>query len=423
MKTIFKTLFSTPHNDWLGRTLYQINNILVLLFFVLTFLVWGGTGYSAGVMLLLSPLALFIKNRPLQLTKEHYLLMLALILMFASHSFAVFRGNPNFEFSDLDHPMRFILIIPVMLYLMKVGFNQTWFWIGVYAAGLICGWQSITFSSGEFGTRVSGPFNPIIWGDVALVFCLTLAVKAYYIVIDANKAKVPKLMEFTLVLIAIIGAGAGVILSGSRGAWLATLFLISLAIAYSLTKLPLKRNILLISLAIILSLTAYSFTPTIKLRVNQVINELNAFELNSSNRTSTGLRLQMWYTSIKALQLNPIVGVGKFGLTKLEEQLVSEGKVNRWVATKTGQQHSDFFDSMAKNGLIGISILLLFYFSNIKAGLTLTALYSKIIILTTVAYIGFGLTNTIFVGMNGTMFYLVFIIYNLIIGKTPLTSS
>lgn len=415
--------FNTPHESGLGKTLYQFNGLLVLTFFILTFLVWGGTGYSAGIMLLLSPLALFVKDRPLQITKEHYLIILAFSLMFVAHASAIYRGNSAAEITDLDQPMRFILIIPIFLYLKKVGFNQTWFWLGIYLAGLICGWQSIAYTAGEYGTRVSGPFNPIIWGDIGLVFCLVIGVKIHHLIKNKPQTLIPKYIELSTAAISLIAASIGVILSGSRGAWLTVILLALLFLTIAFVTLPKRISLAFTSVMIICSVLAYAYIPTVNVRINQVINELSSFELTSSNRSSTGLRLQMWYTSIIAFQESPIIGLGKSGLTELEKRLVNEDKINNWVVTESSQQHSDLFDMLAKSGALGVLILIFFYYSTMKAGSALIPPYSSTIVMTTLAYIGFGLTNTIFIGMNGTMFFLVFTVFTIVAGEREVTSK
>lgn len=397
-----------PQNT-LGKVLYHLNGLFVFLFFALTFIVWGGTGYSFGIMLLLSPLAFFVKGNPIQLTPELKWLFLALTLMFFMLLIGAVRGDPNARTSYGDLPMRFILIIPVILYLLKTRFHTSWLWWGLVAAGLICGYKSLTFESGLHGSRVYGPFNPILWGNTALIVALALLLYCKTLLSQLKASHLAK-VQLAFAILATMGAILGIVLSGSRGAWLAIILFALLYASLQIVKLGLRKGgsvfLATVAFTAVSSFAAYQVFPTVQNRADALFNELITFELSSSNQTSTGLRLQMWYTSLLAAQQAPLFGLGRYQLNQLEFQLVEQGKINNWAATATNHQHSDILDALAKTGLVGVATLLLFYYSAFRAFNSISVPFNTIGKALLIGYVFFGLTDTIFQGMNGTMFFL-----------------
>lgn len=383
----------------------HMNGLVVLVFFTLTFLIWGGTGYSIAIALFISPFVLWIPTTQPQpnpiLLKP---LFAALFAMFLMHYWFEARGD-SFKYWEFDHPSRYLLIIPVLLMMRKFTLPAVYFWLGVYVAGIVCGYESLTYK----GSRIWGPFNPIIWGDIALVIALFIAVRLKSCFGSFNNLRHSKpIIEAVFWIIPLMGALIGIARSGSRGAWLTILMLAGLLIIYLLFKAGLKKAIAVLITTIVLAVSVYQAPQTtIKNRVDLVINELQTFQLGQGRATSTGLRLEMWYTSVIAFSKNPLFGLGKLGLQELEEELLAEGKIHEWVVSQSSQQHSDVLDSLAKGGLLGVLVLIAFYAALLKLATTFVDRHARtLLLLLTLSYIGFGITNTILVGMNGTMFLL-----------------
>lgn len=383
--------------------LSHANGLIVFVFFLLTFLVWGGTGYSIAVALLLSPLAIWLGN-DVALTQRHKQLAYALLAMFLMHYWFEFRGD-DLKYWEFDHPSRFLLIIPILFLFSKIQYPKAYFWAGVFIAGVACGYESYTFT----GSRVRGPFNPIIWGNIALVIFLFSCVRVLSVAIDLKKEyQLKRLAEAVAWLIPISGTLMGIAGSGSRGAWLTILLLLALGVIYLVSRLGiLKATVIALMMLMLVTLAYLTPHTKIKPRVDKAIAELAEFELGKGKATSTGLRLEMWYTSIVAFAENPLLGKGKAGLNELEQRLFEEEKVHKWVVSESSQQHSDFFDTLAKGGLLGVAVLAFFYLSLFRfANVFEDKSTQWMIRLLMIGYIGFGLTNAILVGMNGTMFLL-----------------
>lgn len=383
--------------------LQHFNGLVVFTFFLLTFLVWGGTGYSIALALLVSAIALWFIQQP-KATSALKLLFLALIAMFLMHYWFEARGDV-FKLPDLDHPIRFVLIIPVILLMHRIGLARYWFWAGCFAAGLVCGYEAYNYT----GQRVQGPFNPIIWGNIALVLAVFVVVRIQVIfkkyMATGNRTKLGQALVW---LVPLTGLLLGVAKSGSRGAWLTILLLIGLLILLVLFRAGLKWALLIAATAAMVVVTVYQVPQTtVQHRVDKAIDEMQTFELGQGRATSTGLRLEMWYTSIVAFKEAPLFGLGEAGLRGLEERLHEEGLVHDWVITATSHQHSDALDTLAKGGILGLIILLSFYLALFNLATSFTNPLARLLLrVITLCYIGFGLTNTILIGMNGTMFLL-----------------
>ena len=155
----------------------------------------------------------------------------------------------------------------------------------------------------------------------------------------------------------IFFAGASVVgtfallLTGTRGVWLAALILIPVSVfIYSKNKLK-NLGIILISLSIVGGI--FLSTPTLSNRMAT---------LSDPQMQSNRERLLIWQSAWSMFKDNPIFGVGYAGYTEAyQTEYISPLARERDL----GHAHSNFFQMLAECGMVGFGafVLMLIYFS------------------------------------------------------------
>jgi len=163
-------------------------------------------------------------------------------------------------------------------------------------------------------------------------------------------------------LCSIINA-LGIVLSASRGPYLAALIVFNAVLLTAFLKERLK---ILIPLLMIIILGTIWFTPEFKQKFFVITDEIRGFFLSSEVKTSIGARLGMWKLSFEMFKENPILGVGT-GDYELEVARRVEGSWS--FLKKYNQPHSIYFYFLALYGLIGIGVLFFLFFMWFKESL------------------------------------------------------
>jgi len=204
-----------------------------------------------------------------------------------------------------------------------------------------------------FGAGNSKPFslpsvvimNPIWFGNVSAI-SLYASLVIFFLLERGKKI---------WALCSIINA-LGVVLSASRGPYLAAL--IVFGIVFLSTFLKERRRIVFLLLMVII-LGIVWFKPEFKQKIFDINNQIRAFFSSSEVKTSVGARLGMWKLSFEMFKDNPILGVGT-GDYELEVVRRAEGSWS--FLRKYNQPHSIYFYFLALYGLIGIGVLSFLFF-------------------------------------------------------------
>lgn len=376
-------------------------------FCALTFLIWGGTGFGLVPLLLVAPLAWVLpKYRNKKVDKSVWWLCAALAAYGLLGIWSSARGSDLVP-SEIDQPARMVLAALLITAAYKIGIPNWVFRAGMVVLGVVAGYAILDFYFNSNLLRPSSPFNAIIWGNIALV---ALIANVFLLIQELKSARYNALQWQLAHSLAIIGSVLGVIISLSRGAWLASIIVAAGLITYWLVNGSAKHA-LIISMAGALLCTAIVATPQtgVYKRIENVFVDVKQFQENPTVGNSSGLRLQMWRTGSEAFSISPIIGLGRQGLANYEETQITENRLSTWVRS-TGHLHNEYIDTAAKNGLLGIVLLSLLYWRMALARPKNNA-YKPLTQLLTLSYVAFGLTNTILVGMNGTMFLIGFLVF------------
>ena len=194
--------------------------------------------------------------------------------------------------------------------------------------------------------------NPIWFGNVSAI-SLYASLVIFFILERGKKI---------WALCSIINA-LGIVLSASRGPYLAALIVFNAVLLTAFLKERLK---ILIPLLMIIILGTIWFTPEFKQKFFVITDEIRGFFLSSEVKTSIGARLGMWKLSFEMFKENPILGVGT-GDYELEVARRVEGSWS--FLKKYNQPHSIYFYFLALYGLIGIGVLFFLFFMWFKESL------------------------------------------------------
>ena len=98
---------------------------------------------------------------------------------------------------------------------------------------------------------------------------------------------------------------------------------------------------------------------TFFLRAKTVIEEIKEWEYGkkASNQSSSGLRLEFFFNSVKIIKNNPVLGVGTGGFEKAYRELNKVSKMN-----PTDNPHNEYLMVTAQFGFVGLASLLAFFY-------------------------------------------------------------
>jgi O-antigen ligase len=273
----------------------------------------GWTNYFVFILLLLAIIHFVTKPRtPSTLkdnAKHHRLASWAIIFTLASPILAIFfsqlfRGE--FTSTAFDGPSRFLLAVPVFLYLKNRSFNFTKIieWI-IPLSLIIClgAYLLNPAASEQWGGRAASYFvDTITFG----VYCLILG----FICLASIKINDEK-ESAALTILKLIGFAIACYLaiqSQSRSAWTAGL---SLIIAISFIQLHRKHPLapwVMVLVGLLTVIGAYYLIPSFQLRTSQAIKETIEYFHGAYLDTSAGVRLSMMRIGIHLIIESPLSG-------------------------------------------------------------------------------------------------------------------
>ncbi|MDR0457530.1 MAG: O-antigen ligase family protein, partial [Burkholderiaceae bacterium] len=154
--------------------------------------------------------------------------------------------------------------------------------------------------------------------------------------------------------------------------------------------------------------------PEVEHRMALAHTEVQAYEQHDDADTSVGQRLAHWRVALIMGRERPLLGWGR-GYMAEKARLVAAGEGNRAILA-FGHAHNEWLDMFARRGLIGVALLaawfvlpILIFFPRRRSaasenGQTLTVRMTGLLL--PVSYLGFGLTQVLFMHDSGHMVYL-----------------
>lgn len=266
--------------------------------------------------------------------------------------------------------------------------------------------------------KASGYTNAIQFGGLAMY----LGIATWCVALFGNKR------WKTAGLMWLCGA-CGVIaslLSETRGAWVVAPILLSCMLLVLCLHGRTRLAVYALLAAVVLVVAAVlPYAAKFESRVEQAVGELNYYFKNPQQAavTSIGQRLEQWRIAVQMIGEKPVSGWGVGGLAERKQELVNDGLAHPSIM-EYGHAHNEILDMWAKRGLLGLLLLMLFYWLplclfwptkkrlgriHVERRQQALALRMSASILP-IAYFGFGWTQVFFAHNSGNMFYLFAIV-------------
>lgn len=167
-----------------------------------------------------------------------------------------------------------------------------------------------------------------------------------------------------------------------------------------LRRLPLRHAWLAVVLPVLLAVTLYEVSPRFAQRVTEIKTNALAYQGHDVT-TSEGQRIDMWYRSILAIQKRPLLG---YGVGSYPEVYRAEGGLIQEVVSAPEQQ---YFLWWVDSGLVGVVLLLSFFYALLDESRKLTVSASNALINTTAITFVMGLMNCPLFGVGTGEFFLL----------------
>lgn len=332
-----------------------LGSLGVFIFFAGTFILPSGYSYGAALLLLLGLVYIF-HRRNFHITLEDKFLLWALIAVFgvAISSFLIHGNQPK----TLDQGTRYLLFIPILLFMLRIPPNPRALWaglsFGVLSALALALWQRYILGI----PRPDGFMTSAIpFGNLALmagILCLT------GIRWTTNQSRYVWLWKIGLFISFMAGLYVS-LLSGSRGGWLAVpaILVIFAATFWKKNEIkPIAISTLVLLAALVIA--AVTMREEIITRYDTAVAEINDYVVNGNATTSVGLRLEAWRTAIRSIIEKPILGWSYRDYDIHLGQLVAEKEAVISVTT-LANTHNNFLEVWLHQGLFGfLAFLALF---------------------------------------------------------------
>ena len=307
--------------------------------------------YSVAALTLgaLSLVALPFTWRAWKTSKDVRLLTVVLGTYFASYVVEmVFHSE---SFSIIDMPSRVLLAAITLCLLYQFPPKLSWITLSISLGALISGVIAIYFTY-ALNMRAFAAYGYMviqIGGICAWLGTLSLIAFLHYVHEKKLKYAIICAIGSTFAILATL-------LSGARGAWLLTPFIMILSLwAYKHCLERKKLAVALTAIALILSLAA----PQIKTRIELVFNDLALYKQNQLS-TSSGARIEMWKSAILTSLDYPILGAGHDGVEKQKLKQIEKGEITRDIL-QFKRAHNQYLEELQTKGLVGVLALLVLF--------------------------------------------------------------
>jgi len=328
--------------------------------------------------------------------KSPFIWLLSLLCAYTIFSY-YYHGSSSREMRALLGSTLFLLFFPYQILTQKV--IQ---WIVLVGSFVVC-INSIYFNLYIGIERDAGYINPIPYATS----CALISIIAFSLLLDDSPLK-----EKALPLMAFLLSLPPIILSETRGIWLALTLSIFIIIVVKCIKNPPSRKQILstfIFTAILTSSGTFLFKDKINQRYDSTIYEINRIQADDYS-TSVGLRLQMWMLAPDLIKQKPILGHGQEQREILKNKL-RNGEISKHLYRyASAHYHNQILDKMVKSGAIGLMFLIGLLFLPLMMIKKSPSIDAYIVIGLVSLFFIAGLTDVPFNHSQTMMLYLLFIV-------------
>ncbi len=329
-------------SNTLNTTMIWVSSFLVFLYPVTLLAQAYSYSWVPSIMALLSLIVFVTSKKHINghqgLKRTYWLIVSYFIVIIASW---VWFGGP---LKQLDTPNRVLLLLPIVAFFLAYPPNKTLLFLGLALGGLLSGAIAVYMHFG-LNVRALGSlgYMPIQASGMAMTLGVLSLVGVFY----ALEKKIVYLAG--LCGLGFCGGLSASLLSGGRGAWVVTPFVV-IALFWKYRHL-MSKKITVIGLLLV-SIVGYLSYPMIEARIKAV-----TADFQSEKHGSSTARLELWRAAVYVGLESPIFGVGLDNITSVKQKLVDKGIVAD-VAVRYQNAHSQYLDALQKRGLIGLGSVL-----------------------------------------------------------------
>ncbi len=273
-----------------------------------------------------------------------------------SHVYNDFPGNGLMMIGE--RYSKLIYAIPVFLYFRQFPLNIRFLWLVAVLLSVETGiisllerWNDEIFL---YPGRASGNVHPITFALIAACgACMAITLADYR-----------NIRHRVLTTIALLLALLAIILSGSRGIWVA-LPVLGYVILWLRYRKAAIKPLLYFTLAILVAGAVSYQNPYVKMRVDSALSNVESYlastDVSDSVRySSMGGRLEMWRAAVAMISSHPWLGVGPDGFREQSRQLVDSGE---WSGKLLEHMfpHNIYLTAWTTTGFLGLMAMLAFF--------------------------------------------------------------
>lgn len=336
---------------------YSPQNIVYSAVFLTPALLLWTPNFSVGVIAALFLYSLyycFTNRQTISLSRFDWLVILCLSSYAIANIPNVIIDNGSLRY--VDGPSRFIACISIYIMLRHMAIDtkttldklELGVIIGSIGSFLIAYYQYFILEM----NRVDGFLFSINFGYLSC----SLLFLAFALLPNAKYKK--------LLCVSIILSLFATLWTETRGSIFAIPLLLGAAAVFWHKKISIKHIVLATALLVGTSTILYTYSKDFHSRMDYTAQEFsNIASGNVEDAVSTGGRLQLWKSAIEAFKVNPM-GLTYSEREALIKELHAKGEVTDWVLSiGRGHAHSQYFEMLASNGVLGIAAIALILFA------------------------------------------------------------
>lgn len=326
-------------------------------FFVLIFisLSWD-TSRAAYVILGIFALLHLIATRP-GFTKEQKIFCLPIVLFFLSvlASFIVNESPARGPQIIIETYSLLFFAIPLLHIYTKHSPPLSIVWAMFIAGAIVLGLDSIVDVWNRPGARAGGSTRQAVLFATMAISITTVALASFGYSFRFNR-------------VAIIGSSMAVVLgftammlSQSRGAWIAVPVILLLVMLFYLRKMNKVTKYITIPLALIILISASYQIPFVSKRIDIAVADtmhlLTTDRDINSRKNSVGYRVELWIAAIDIFNDNKVFGIGPDRYKPVMKTYVKDNNgLKRLPDLK--HAHNQLLNTMMTKGVIGALVLI-----------------------------------------------------------------
>ncbi len=334
-------------------------------FFVIAFMALTPVVYRSfnlfGLLIILVSIFVVLKHRddlPAMSREMRWLCYLLAVNLLLALIYVVI-GRDSFDIAK--DPIKLLAMIPVMLAVAIVGPRTDRLLLGIavgmLGAAVVVGYQNLVMGIARPGEVYNpNPFSEVVMVSGALLLSSSILLSGW---------------KKLLAIAGVLAAFYCVLLSETRGTLLAIIpmgVVAAIALAkyrqfdHSVAGARPRKALLAIGTLVLIAVIGigYKYGGSMVDRFNRAVDELVAYKEDRSKSSATSIRLELWYASWLSFKQAPLTGIGSENRRKFLEDLETSGVI--YVDSYPWRHsHSDYFDSLRRQGLPGMLIVVGLY--------------------------------------------------------------